>query len=274
MTENPLLPQTSLPEDLPSSTTGAVVVEAGARQDQTAAEVEWLSELSHRFPAIWGIVAAVDLTAPNLGEVLTKLGENPLVVGVRDNFEGRPLGDLELRSSEGLALKRGIVSVLETGLTFDICVRSAQLPQLSGFLDSIAEARGSAAGLVLDHLGKPLPDGSAVDHEDWARSMRQLASLPGLHMKFSGLPGQIAGAVEVARAHELVHDALEMIDEFGPQRTMLGTDHPVSTLAHGLTASEWTDVANSEFRNRLTTAESEAVNGGTAIKFYGLRSRS
>src|SRR5699024_8170281 len=240
--------------------------EAGARTDQTTAEVEWLTKLSHRFPTIWGLVAAVDLTGPHLGEVLAKLNENVLVVGVRDNFEGRPLGDLEGGSSEGPALKDGIITVLEADLTFDICVRSTQLPELSGFLDSIVEARGSAAGLVIDHLGKPLPDGSATDREDWARSMKRLAGLPGLHVKFSGLPGQIAGPVDVTRAHELARDFLEMIDVFGPQRTMLGTDHPVSTLAHGLTASDWMGAANSEFRNRLTAAETAAVTGGTAIE--------
>ncbi|MCS4594616.1 amidohydrolase family protein [Brevibacterium sediminis] len=275
MAEIPQLPQTSLPEEIPSSTTGAVVIEAGARTDQTTAEVEWLTELSHRFPAISGLVAAVDLTDPHLGEGLAKLGENPLVVGVRDNLEGRPLGDLELQSSPAApVLRDGIITVLEAGLTFDICVRSAQLPELSRFLVSIVEARGSAAGLVIDHLGKPLPDGRISGREGWAQSMRKLASLPGLHVKFSGLPGQITGPVDVARAHELVRDFLEMIEVFGAQSTMLGTDHPVSTLAHDLTASEWMDAANSEFRKRLTAAEATAVSGGTATDFYGLRNRS
>lgn len=275
MTEIPQLPHASLPESIPTSTDGAVVIEAGARQDQATAEVEWLTELTDRFPTIWGLVAAVDLTDPHLGEVLAKLSENPLVVGVRDNFEGRPLGDLELRSSRvAPVLRDGAITVLEAGLTFDICVRSAQLAELSGFLSSIVEARGSAAGFVIDHLGKPLPDGSLADHESWARSMTQLAGLPELHVKFSALPGQIAGTVDVTRAHELVRDALEMIDVFGVERTMLGTDHPVSTLAHGLTASDWMDAANSEFRKRLTATETAAVTGGTAIEFYGLRSRS
>ena len=275
MTEIPQLPQTSLPEDIPSSMSGAVVIEAGARTDQTTAEVEWLTELSHRFPAIWGLVAAVDLTDPHLGEVLVPLRENPLVIGVRDNLEGRPLGDLELGSSPAAPLLRdGIITVLEAGLTFDICVRSAQLPELSGLLTSIVEARGSAAGLVIDHLGKPLPDGPSTDHEDWATSMRNLAGLPELHVKCSGLPGQITGTVDVTRAQVLVRDSLETIDVFGAQRTMLGTDHPVSTLAHGLTASEWMDAANTEFRERLTDADIAAVTGGTAIEFYGLRNRS
>lgn len=275
MTEIPQLPQTSLPDGIPSSTSGAVVIEAGARQNQTIAEVEWLTELSHQSPAIWGLVAAVDLTAPRLGEVLVKLRENPLVVGVRDNLEGRSLGDLELGSSPATqVLRDGIISVLEAGLTFDICVRSAQLPELSGFLISIVEDRGSAAGLVIDHLGKPLPDGPIADLKSWAQSMQNLAGLPELHVKFSGLPGQVTGTVDVARAQKLVRDGLEMIDVFGAQRTMLGTDHPVSTLAHGLTASEWMDAVNTEFRKQLTAAETAAVTGGTAIEFYGLRNRS
>ncbi|SDR71139.1 Amidohydrolase [Brevibacterium siliguriense] len=275
MTEIPQLPQTSLPEDIPSSTSGAVVIEAGAAKDQTTAEVEWLAEMSDRFPTIWGLVAAVDLTDSHLSEMLAKLGENPLVVGVRDNLEGRPLGDLELASSLAAPLLRdGIITVLDAGLTFDICVRGGQLPELTGFLDAIASARGSAAGIVIDHLGKPMPDGPISDRKVWAQSMRDLASLPGLHVKFSGLPGQITGPVDVARAHELVRDFIEMIEVFGAQRTMLGTDHPVSTLAHGLTAPEWMNAVNSEFRKRLTADEAAAVTGGTAIEFYGLGNRS
>lgn len=274
MTELPELPHTSLPEDIAAFAEGAIVIEAGVRNDQRLAEVDWLTELSHRFPAIRGIVAAVDFTDPRLGEVLADLGENPLVVGVRDNLEGRALGDLELSSSPTSRARRdGIIAVLEAELTFDVCARSAQLPELIGFLSSIAEARGSAAGLVLDHLGKPLPDGPTTGREDWAASMTELAALPGLHTKFSGLPGQIPGDVDVARAQEIVRDHLEIIDVFGAERTMFGTDHPVSTLAHGLEAADWVRAANTEFHHRLSAADLAAVTGGTAIDFYGLRRR-
>ena|SRR5699024_77563 len=270
MTDLPALPHTSFPADI--TTSGAVIIEAGARMDQTNAEVDWLTELSHRFPTIWGVVAAVDLTDPRLGDRLTDLAENPVVVGVRDNLEGRSLGELELgASSTAQALHEGILNVLEAGLTFDVCVRSAQLSELIGLLGSIVEVRGSAAGLVLDHLGKPLPDGSVTERESWAQAMKQLADLPGLHVKFSGLPGQVLGDDGPARAHELVRDHLEVLDVFGAHRTMLGTDHPVSTLAHGLEASGWVAASISEFRDRLTADELASATGGTAIEFYGLR---
>src|SRR5699024_12454981 len=48
MTEIPQLPQTSLPEDIPSSMSGAVVIEAGAR---TRSE-EHTSELQSRFDLV------------------------------------------------------------------------------------------------------------------------------------------------------------------------------------------------------------------------------
>jgi L-fuconolactonase len=272
MSDLPALPHASLPEDIASSFAGAVVIEAGAREDQTSAEVTWLSELSHRFPTIWGVVAAVDLTDPRLGEVLAELRENPLAVGVRDNLEGLPLGDLGSPSRAPL-LRRGIIAVLEAELTFDICVRSAQLPELTGLLKSIAEVRGSAAGLVIDHLGKPLPEGPVTDRGAWAESMVQLADLPGLHMKFSGLPGQVPGDVDVSGAHELVRDHLDIVDAFGAGRTMFGTDHPVSTLAHGLQPTEWTSAASAELGNRFSTAELAAICSTTAIDFYGLRRR-
>lgn len=284
MSDMPRLPHSSLPTDSDTlmsdantgTSFGAIVIEAGARQDQSLAEVEWVSELARRAPAIRGIVAAVDLTDSRLEVRLDQLRSNPLVVGVRDNFEGRPLGELDVRASNtARRLQLGVETVLAAGMTFDVCVRSEQLGELTPFIHAIAQSRGSAAGIVIDHLGKPMPDDSEAANDRWASELRELARIPGLHIKFSGLPGQIPGMVDAARARTLA-DAFadEVINAFSVERTMFGTDHPVSTLGHRLGAGDWERAVAAAFTERVDDDGVEAIMGATAARFYGLRSRS
>lgn len=289
MSALPRLPHSSLPgepgallaesgesSEAGEASGGAVVIEAGARSDQSLAEVEWLSDLARSAPGIHGIVAAVDLTDPHLEAELDRLRVHPLVVGVRDNFESRADGELDIRHSDTAAmLHRGITTVLAAGLTFDVCVRREQLEELTHLLRSIAETSGSASGIVVDHLGKPRPLEGEAANRAWARDLGSLAQIPDLHIKFSGLPGQIPGPVDVDRAHILADTyAGDVLDAFGPARTMYGTDHPVSTLAHRLGAPDWEDAVAAAIGRRVDADGHDAIMGGTAARFYGLRKRS
>ncbi|GAA3826623.1 amidohydrolase family protein [Brevibacterium ammoniilyticum] len=269
----PSLPSVSLPEQQATTATGAIVIEAGTVPDQALAEVEWLSGLAEASPLIRGIVAAVDFTDPHLAEALDRLRARPLVVGVRDNFEGREAGDLAVGSSSTAdALLAGALAALDAGLTVDLCVRAAQLDVLDGFVSALVDVRGTADGLVLDHLGKPLPDDPSFSRSDWVEAMTALAAHPGLHVKFSGLPGQIPGPVSAHRAYELAADYIgDVVSAFGPGRTMYGSDHPVSTTGHGLTAKAWADAVDTAVRTVLDDSDTAAVMGGTAANFYPTR---
>ena len=58
-----------------------------------------------------------------------------------------------------------------------------------------------------------------------------------------------------------------VLEAFGPERVMFGSDWPVSTLAAGYPQVVETAM---QLTAELTEAEREAVFGGTATKIYGL----
>ncbi|MCM1014008.1 amidohydrolase family protein [Brevibacterium sp. XM4083] len=266
MAELPALPETSLPAGRGATATAAIVVEAGISTDQRADEVDWLTALAAEDPLIRGIVAAVDFTDPHFAEVVARLADRPLVVGVRDNFESRPAGDLDPGpSATARELLRGIETVRSAGLTVDLCVRADQLIEL----DALLAGRGSAEGFVLDHLGKPLPFDPDFSHEEWAEAMTVLASRSGLHVKFSGLPGQAPDAVDADVALALANSfAGDVITAFGPERTMYGSDHPVSTTGHGLPDHQWEQAAAAGLRRVVDDTDFAAVMAATAADFY------
>ena len=266
----PDLPHTSRPGELETAATGAIGIEAGAARDEAFAEVEWLTRIAAGSPLIRGIVAAVDCTDPGLAEAVDRLRSHPLVVGVRDNFEGRATGDLAVGASETAdTLLAGTLTALDAGLSIDLCVRAEQLSELETFVSAIVSARGSADRVVIDHLGKPLPADRAFAHDGWAAAMASLALHTGLHVKFSGLPGQVPGRVSDEAANALAaRYAADTLAAFGPARTMYGSDHPVSTTGHGLGLPVWEEAATSALRTVLDEADLAAVLGGTAADFY------
>lgn len=252
----------------PAVLPAAVVVEAGAAAHQWDDEIAWVRGLAETHAHLRGMVAAVDYTAPDLHERLGRYATNEFVVGVRDNFEGLPAGELDVP-----ARVAGVLAARQRGLTVDLCIRADQTDELLSLLKRVVAQRGDAAGIVLDHLGKPDVGGAADDV-----ALRALAAIPGLHVKVSGLPPLAGGTVDAEELDRLARTfALPAITAFGPDRCMVGTDHPVSTVPHGLTRADWVRaVADAlaqvagELAGPSRAADVGAVLGTTAQRFYGV----
>lgn len=294
------LPQASLPEDpweaapaaqddTASEAAGtfaahpcAVVVEAGAAPHQWDAEVAWVRGLAQEHAHLRGMVAAVDYTADDLHERLDRYAANDFVRGVRDNFEGLPAGELDVP-----ARVAGVLAARRRGLKVDLCIRAEQTDELISLLQKVVAQRGDADGIVVDHLGKPdvggesatLADGGPPSSGPSVTAVSALAAIPGLHVKVSGLPAQASGPVDADGLDRLVRAyALPAIAAFGPERCMIGTDHPVSTVPHGVTRADWVravvDAAAAEESG--TPARTSVgldigpVLGATAQGFYGV----
>jgi L-fuconolactonase len=117
---------------------------------------------------------------------------------------------------------------------------------------------------VLDHFAKP-PIASGRT-QPWAQDLRCLATLPNTTCKLSGL------ATEADWQHWTVADlrpyADTVLDAFGPERMMFGSDWPVCTLA-----ASYGDVleAARDLTRHLTPAERAAIFAGTATCVPQLR---
>lgn len=203
-------------------------------------------------PLVAGVVGWVDLGRPDVEDVLGDLYDDGALVGVRHQALAEPDPAGWLRSP---GVRRGLAVLDRRGLPFDLMVRPEHFPAV---LDVVREH--PSLRFVLDHVGKaPIAAGRL---EPWATDLAQLAGEENVSCKLSGVHTiaspdwtyeEIAPFLEVALA------------AFGPGRLLFGSDWPVS-----LQAAEYREVLDVVFRAcaSLSTAEREAVLGGTARSLY------
>jgi hypothetical protein len=144
-------------------------------------------------------------------------------------------------------------------LTYDILIYPRQLPAAIDLVQRFPQQP-----FVLDHIAKP--DMKAGTREPWAAQLRALAAAhPTLTCKLSGLVTEADWASwKVTDIHPFLDTVLEA---FGTQRLMIGSDWPVCTLAADY---HRTMGLVEEYLARVPPAAREAILGGTAAAFYGL----
>ncbi|AGL19183.1 amidohydrolase [Actinoplanes sp. N902-109] len=199
---------------------------------------------------IAAVVGWIDLTA-DAGAQLDELGgeARQRLAGIRHLVHLDPDPGWLSRPAVG----RGLATLAARGLSFDLVVRSGQLP-------SATEVAAAHPGLrfVLDHLGG-IAD--TDDEQGWERGLRALAAQPNVSAKISGLA---ALAPDPDRLRRVVAVALEA---FGPDRLMYGSDWPLARLSAGPVA--WRSAVDGLLTG-LTPAERHAIMSGVATTCYGL----
>jgi L-fuconolactonase len=208
-----------------------------------------------------GPVAAVvgwtDLTAPSAADDLAALRAAPggdLLRGIRHQVQG----EADPRWLRRDDVRAGLRAVGEQGLVYELLVLPHQLPAA---IETAAELPG--VRFVLDHCAKP-PIASG-EREPWAGLVRRLAALPNVACKLSGL------VTEADRSRWTVGDlrpyAETVLEAFGPDRVMFGSDWPVCLLAAPYDRVLETARA---LTCGLSAAEREEVFGGVAARVYGI----
>lgn len=202
---------------------------------------------------IAGVVGWVDLTRPGVADELAAVRAGPagdLLVGVRHQAQDEPDPGWLLRRD----VMRGIAAAGAAGLVYDLLVRP---PQADAALD--LARRLPEVSFVLDHAGKP--DIAHGVWEPWATWITALAALPNVAVKLSGLVTEAAPGWTPA---DVLPYARHVLDVFGPDRVMFGSDWPVCTLA----ASYAQVLALAE--EAVPAGDRNAVFGGTARRVYGI----
>lgn len=243
------LPERLAPILRSAAVDGTVAVQAST----TVSETRYYLELAQAHAFIRGVVGWVNLCAPDVVAILADLSAQPKLVGIRHVLQAEP-DDFMARAD----FRRGIGSLAQFGLSYDILVHARQLPAAIDLARAFPEQR-----FVLDHLGKPGIRLAAL--EPWRTHIRQLAELPNVYCKLSGMvteanwkrwtPGDLAPYLDVA------------LETFGARRCMVGSDWPVCTLAGDY--MRVTDVV-SAYISRLSLEDQSAILGGTAASFYRL----
>jgi len=199
-----------------------------------------------------GVVGWADLTDPGLPEVLASL-TGPLV-GIRHQVQDEPDPGWLTRPE----VHAGLKAVAGAGLVYDLLVTPVQLAAAVETVRALPEVR-----FVLDHCAKPPI--AAGGWQPWAGLITELATLPNVGCKLSGLVTEADW--ERWRPQDVLPYARHVLDAFGPDRVMFGSDWPVATLA-----GRYADVyaLAEQAVAALDPAEREAVFGGTAARLYGL----
>lgn len=230
---------------------GSVVVQAR----QTLDETRWLLSLASDDDFLLGVVGWLPLGDPNLPHVLEGFSEQPKLKGIRHIVHDEPNDEYLL----GEDFNRGIAAVLQRGYVYDILIFERHLPHAITFAD-----RHPSGRLVLDHIAKPkIAEGV---FEPWRQNLLELARREHVTCKLSGV------ATEAKWDNwnlETIRPYLDtVLEAFGPERMMFGSDWPVCLLACDYAAWFQTVV---EWAEPLAEAERARLFGGTAIETYGLQ---
>jgi L-fuconolactonase len=229
---------------------GAIAVQAR----QTLEETLWLLQLANEASWMKGVVGWASIAAPEFHELLADLKRHKKLRGLRHVIQDEPDDQFILSA----VFNRGIRALQDTGLVYDILIHARHLPQAARFVDMHPDQQ-----FVLDHCAKP-PILSG-ELEPWATDLRELAKRPHVCCKLSGL-------VTEADWQQWTPANLEpywrvVLEAFGPDRLLFGSDWPVALLATSY--QRWIDVVT-EWVAPLSASEQHAIWSGNASRVYSL----
>jgi L-fuconolactonase len=233
---------------------GMVYVEVGIDPQQALREAYHVVKLAQEEPRLQAIVAAAPIEqGPAVGghlKALTAL--SPLVKGVRRNIQDEAEPDFCLRPD----FVEGVRLLAEYGLSFDLCIRHWQLRSIVELVSRCPDTR-----FILDHLGKPDIRQHVLD--PWREHLAQLAALPNVWCKISGL------VTEADPQHWTPDDLAPYIaytlEVFGEDRVMFGSDWPVLLLA---TSYDWWTETLDSLTRHLSPAVKHKLWAENARRFY------
>lgn len=230
---------------------GAIVVQSAPDAEHS----DWLIARASKVLGVHGVVAWVDPFASDAQAHIEVLRNNPMVCGIRLmlNRCHRP----EHFQSPGAVSVLSLVA--ETDLAIECLCPAAHL----SVVKAIAEALANSS-VILDHCG--LPPESESGLANWEGALSDLATLPNVTCKFSGLIepfGPDATLLQIERR------AFKTLDIFGPERLMLCSNFPVADLGGGIV--KWADMVEQLIhRSGLSTNERAAMLTETALSAYSI----
>ena len=149
-----------------------VLVQARSALEDTT----WFLELATEYDFIAGVVGWVDLLDSNLPRVLDHLLGHPKFKGVRHQVHDEPDEAWIVRDD----VLRGLRELAKRDIPYDLLLRPPHLKYVPCVVDRLPNLP-----LVVDHIAKPeIADGTI---DEWARDMEQIAAIPHIYCKVSGM---------------------------------------------------------------------------------------
>lgn len=233
------------------SVAGTVFVESGVDDTHYRDEAKLVAGLVADGTTL-GQIASCRPEEPGLSDWLdecTSLG----VVGFR-----RILHVVDDELSVSTRFREGLREIGRRGYSFDLCLRADQ----HGIGEALLRACPDQL-FILDHCGNPdIASGSLAP---WADNLSRLAIHPNVAVKLSGITSN-------ARPDQQRLDVLrpyvdKVVELFGPDRIVWGSDWPVCKTGMGL--PRWIETTRALLAS-LSTHERERISCLNARRFYRL----
>ncbi|HEY2618229.1 MAG TPA: amidohydrolase family protein [Acetobacteraceae bacterium] len=196
--------------------TATVLVQAAPTEAETAFMLDVAQNSAGLVRGVIGWADFADFEAPIR---IAALAREPLLKGMRPMLQDIADTDWILRAEAQPA----IVAMTEAGLRLDALIQPRNLPMLLQLC-----ARHPSLRLVIDHCAKP-----AIATGGWRAWADDIARVARETQAFCKLSGLVTEATRDWSVDDLRPYADHIIDCFGPDRLMWGSDWPVVSLAGG-----------------------------------------
>ncbi|HLV99991.1 MAG TPA: amidohydrolase family protein [Ktedonobacterales bacterium] len=197
-----------------------VYVEVDVAPHYALLEARWAADQAAHDARLQGIVAAAPVEHGERARVYLAALQaiSPLIKGVRRNLQNEPDSAFCLQED----FVQGVRMLPAFGFSFDLCIRQWQLPMVIELARQCPDTQ-----FILDHLGKPAIKEHLLD--PWRNYLAQLASLPNVWCKVSGLVTEADH--QSWKPQELAPYVTHALEVFGEDRVVFGGDWPVLLLA-------------------------------------------
>lgn len=229
-----------------------VVVQAANSYDDT----NYMLRKADEFDWIAGVVGWVPLWNPReAGPMLDRYQKHPKFCGMRHLIHE----EQDTKWLQQDLVIEGLGMLAERNLTFDA------VPVLPDHLENVPAIAEKVPNLkiVIDHLSKPPI--KAKEWGAWADLMKECAKHPNVYGKVSGL--NTAADWENWSADDIRPYIDFVVEHFGADRLMFGSDWPVAILAGDY---QKVRVETEKAISHLSQEQQEAIWSKTASSFYGL----
>jgi L-fuconolactonase len=244
------LPSQLEPILIANGVTKTVLVQAS----NSVAESRWLLTLADENSFIAGVVGWANLMDPDVGSRLKELSVYSKFKGIRHLVESEPADDWLTQP----AVLQGLRQLADNDLSYDLLVHTRHLPHARTVAERCPDLR-----LAIDHMAKPQI--ARGEFKEWSQHLGPLAAFKNVHCKLSGLVTEANWTTwQTDDLRPYIDYVLEL---FGPERLMFGSDHPVCLLA-----SSYERVLESflEILKDLNNDQRNKVFAQNATNFYRL----
>lgn len=224
-----------------------ILVQAAPSEAETA----YLLDIARTTPWVAGVVGWIDFEVADAPARIEQLASHARLVGLRPMVQDLP----DERWLERPSLAAAFDAMIAHDLVFDALVLERHLPSLLRVIERHPRLR-----VVVDHGAKPRIREGAI--HSWRDGLATIAAHGHVRCKLSGLLTEAQAGANDAVFAPYIDTLLEL---FGPQRLIWGSDWPVVNLAGGY--ERWVTITNDAL-SRLAPTDRSAILGANASRTY------